>query len=121
MEKYEIIKQKLCNEIDTIGRKLENGGDINDNELTRLDKLAHAMKSLATVKAMEDAEEYNGMSGRMGRSYNHGGNMGNNSFADGYSRGYADARNSYNDGRMEGHSGVYHPMYPNGYYDGRNW
>ena len=122
MEKYEVIMNKLCTEIDAIGRKLESGGDLNDNELNRLDKFAHALKSLATYKAMEDAEEYNGMSGRMGRSYTHGGNtMGNNSYADGYSRGYADARNSYTDGHMDGRSGMYHPMYPGYGYDGRNW
>lgn len=114
MEKYDILKKELCKEIDIIGAKLESGAEMSIADLEKIDKLAHAMKNLIKIKDSEEHENRQNMSGRMG-GYYASGNMGN-SFADGYSRGFADARNGYYDGR----SGMYPPMYYREY-DNRNW
>lgn len=118
MEKFDIIKKKLCEEIDIIGRKLETGAEMSISDLEKIDKLAHALKNLIKANESESYEPHNDMSGKMsGHYYNRNGAYTGNSFADGYNRGFADARNGY----MNGHSGI---MYPPMYYrenDSRVW
>lgn len=96
MEKYEALEKKMCMELEAIEQKLQGGTEMTETDLKRVDMLAHAMKSLATYKAMKDAEEYEhdgDISGRRGRGMN--GRFisrdGGNSYADGYSRGYSEA------------------------------
>ena len=91
MEKFELLEKKMCMELEAIEQKLHGGADMSVQDLDKTDKLVHALKSLATYKAMKDAEEYEGMSGRHDRG---------SSYADGYSRGYAEGMN---------HSGRFYP------------
>lgn len=118
MEKYEVVKKKLCEEFDAIGRKLETGADMSDTDLNRLDRITHTLKSMCAFKENEEYAHEGGMSGRMGRSYRDGdGEFSGNSYADGYSRGYSDAR-SFNNG---GSGMMYPPMYHGYGYGERNW
>lgn len=67
MEKFEELERAMCKELEAIEQKVK-GGEMSETDLKRVDMLAHAMKSLATYKAMKEAEEYEaGMSGRRGR------------------------------------------------------
>ena len=75
MEKIEAIEKSLCRELDAIEHKLEGGQEMSIQDLEKIDKIAHAMKCLATYKAMKEAEEYDqreydGYSGRRGRAAN---------------------------------------------------
>lgn len=97
MNKFEILEKKMCMELEAIEQKLQGGAEMSIQDLDKADKLAHAMKSLATYKAMKEAEEYEmeegGMSGRRGRAMNvrYVSRDGGSSYADGYSRGYSEA------------------------------
>lgn len=102
MNKFEALEKSLCMELEAIEQKLKGGTEMSTADLDKVDKLAHAMKSLATYKAMVEAEEgyseENGMSGRRGRGMNgrYVSREGGNSYAEGYSRGYSEAmRMSY--------------------------
>lgn len=113
MDKFEFLEKKMCMELETIEQKLQSGTEMTDKDLERADKLAHAMKSLATYKAMKEAEEEydeGGMSGYRGRGRNgrYVSREGAASYADGYSRGYSEAM------RQSGH-------YPMPMPDGRTW
>ena len=95
MDKFETLEKSMCKELEAIEQKLKGGAEMSMQDLDKADKLAHAMKSLATYKAMKEAEEYEGdMSGRRGRAAN--GRFvsregGGSSYADGYSQGYLEA------------------------------
>lgn len=96
MEKFEALEKQMCMELEAIEQKLKSGTEMSETDLKRVDMLSHAMKSLATYKAMKEAEEEyedGGMSGRRGRAMN--GRFvsrdGGSSYADGYSRGYSEA------------------------------
>lgn len=100
MDKFTTLEKKMCMELEAIEQKLQGGAEMSEMDLKRADMLAHAMKSLATYKAMKDAEEeyeeFGGeMSGRRGRAANgrYVSRDGGNSYMDGYSRGYAEAMN----------------------------
>ena len=100
MEKFDAIESAMCKELDAIGRKLDGGNEMSASDLEKIDMLAHALKSLATFKAMKEAEEYEGgYSGRPMRG-------GNRSYSDGYSQGFYDAQ------------GGHYPYMPRG---GRGW
>ena len=110
MEKFEALEKKMCQELEAIEQKLKSGAEMSETDLKRADLLAHTMKSLATYKAMKDAEEYEmddvGMSGSRGRPSN--GRY--------VSRAYGPEHTSYDDGM----SGRCYP--PNGYpMRGPNW
>lgn len=93
MEKFEALEKALCKELELIEHKVQ-GAEMSTADLDKIDKIVHAMKSLATYTAMKEAEEYDGgMSGRRGRSM-----YGGNSYADGYARGYSEAM--YNNPRI---------------------
>lgn len=95
MEKFEALEKEMCKELEAIEQKMKAGTEMSIQDLDRVDKLTHAMKSLATYKAMKEAEEYemDGMSGRRGRAMN--GRFvsrdGGSSYAEGYSQGYSEA------------------------------
>lgn len=88
--KHDILEQKMCKEIELIESKYQANPqmEMSIQDLDKLDKLYHALKSKATYEAMKDAEDYEmtGYSGRRGRVP-----MSGNSYADGYSRGYSEA------------------------------
>jgi len=98
MKYHDILEQKLCKELDILEQKYENNGpsELSMQDIEKMDKIYHALKSRATYIAMKEAEEYemNGYSGRRGRGYNNSGNSMNmnsaNSYAEGYSQGYAE-------------------------------
>jgi len=58
VNRHEILEQKMCKELDTIEEKYRGGADMSAQDLDRIDKLVHALKSLATYRAMKEAEEY---------------------------------------------------------------
>ena len=98
MDKFETLEKKMCMELEAIEQKLSGGTEMTETDLKRIDLLAHAMKSLATYKAMIDPEGWEedmGMSGRRGRAANgrYVSRDGGNSYADGYSRGYYEGMN----------------------------
>lgn len=75
---YNTLEKAMCKELEAIEQKLKGGSEMTTQDLEKIDKLTHAMKSLATYKAMKMAEEYeegygeegNGMSGYRGRANN---------------------------------------------------
>ena len=92
--KFEALEKEMCKELEAIEQKMKSGVEMSTADLEKVDKLTHAMKSLATYTAMKEAEEEyseGGMSGRRGRGMNgryvsrDGG-----SYADGYSQGYSE-------------------------------
>ena len=95
MEKFEALEKEMCKELEAIEQKMKAGTEMSIQDLDRVDKLTHAMKSLATYKAMKEAEEYemDGMSGRRGRAMNgrYISRTGGSSYADGYTHGYSEA------------------------------
>lgn len=72
--KHEILEEKMCHELELLENKYStnSGMELSIQDLEKIDKLYHALKSMATYKAMKEAEEYGfedeGMSGRRGRS-----------------------------------------------------
>lgn len=92
MEELYKLKDMLCEELETYGKKKE----LTAGSLDVVDKLSHALKSIVTVIAMEDADEYSndyrpynrsyrGSSYARGRSYARRDSMGRYSREDGYS------------------------------------
>ena len=112
MKNHNILEQKLCKEIELIENKYQNNaGEMAIQDVEKLDKLYHTLKSMATYNAMKEAEEYGegGMSGRRGRGSDgrYVSRDSGESYSDGYERGYSEAMN---------HSGHRYPM---GYYPPR--
>lgn len=91
MEKFEALEKAMCHELEMLEQKVA-GGEMSTTDLEKIDKLAHAMKSLATYTAMKEAEGYSdGMSGRRGRSPSTGRYVSRDGgYADGYSEGYSE-------------------------------
>lgn len=111
VNKHDILEQKMCKELELLENKyLSNSGEMSIQDLEKIDKLYHALKSKATYEAMKEAEGYemDGMSGRRGRSMTTGRYIsrdGGNSYSDGYANGYSEAMR-----QMEGgNSGHYPP------------
>jgi len=100
MKKHEILEQKMCKELDVLEQKYQQGQEMSIQDLEKIDKLYHALKSMATYNAMKEAEEYSeeGFSGRRGRAMN--GRYVSRDMDPRMSGGYDD-----------GYSGHY-PMYP---------
>ena len=94
--KCETLEKKLKSELEAIETKLASGVEMTEKDLDRIDKLAHALKSLKCYMDMEGADEEwedAGMSGRRGRAANgrYISRDAGRSYSDGYSRGYAEA------------------------------
>lgn len=112
MEKFEALEKSMCKELEAIEQKMKSGTEMSVQDLDKVDKLTHAMKSLATYKAMKEAEEYgmeDGMSGARGRSPMTGRYVSRDPGYSGYGRSYDD-----------GYSGHYPMMYP-AYPEPRRW
>lgn len=87
------ICEKLTEEISEMNKKMDkNGGNMKAGDLTTLDTLAHALKSVKTVLAMDDGFDDDRSGDYMGGSYERGGNRGGS-----YERGgsYARGRGRY--------------------------
>ena len=91
---FENLEKCMQKELEVFEQKMKSGTEMSTADLEKIDKLAHALKSLATYTAMKETEEEyseGGMSGRRGRGMNgryvsrDGG-----SYADGYSQGYSE-------------------------------
>lgn len=57
---FEGICEALHREMDQIEEKVSNGGQLSGQDLEHIDKMAHALKSLATYEAMKSNSEYGG-------------------------------------------------------------
>ena len=80
---YNNICEALHRELEMMDEKFENGTQMNNQDLEHIDKMVHALKSIATYEAMKGDSEY-GYSRKMSRSsrysrdggydrpYNHG-------------------------------------------------
>ena len=110
---YINLEKKLCKELEALEEKYRSGAEMSEGDLRRIDLLAHSLKSMATYKAMreaEDAQAYNGHS-----SYA----VSNNSYMNNsYNRGM-DGRYMNRDMSQE-MSGHFHPTYPM-YPEDRRW
>ena len=111
-KKFEILEKKMCKELHSLEDKYANGAEMSEGDLRKIDTFAHALKSLATYRAMVEADEpeAEGFSGRRGRSPVTGRYVsrdGGSSYADGYSQGYSEAMSQM----QNGNSGHY-PMPP---------
>ncbi len=97
MANCEVLEKKLEHELDAIETKLAGGAEMTDKDLEHIDRLTHALKSLACWKDMKGYydEEEPGMSGRRGRATNgrYISRDPGRSYSDGYSRGYSEAMN----------------------------
>ena len=123
MKRYENLEEAMCKELEMIqARYAQNPAmEMSIQDLEKVDKLYHALKSMATYNAMKEAEEYeqDGFSGRRGRAAN-GRYVSRDaspdrSYADGYSEGYSEAMKEMNGGN----SGHYPMM--GGYNPPRRW
>ena len=114
---HEVLEQKMCKELEQLEAKYASNPtqQMSSQDLETIDKLYHALKSMATYTAMKEAEEYDGEgwngegvgnSGRRGRSPMTGRYVSRSSYDDGYARGFSEAMNE-----MGGNSGHY-PMPP---------
>ena len=109
MEKWEaseIIEKQLCKEMMQIAEQIQKNQSMSIQDLEKLDKIYHTLKSKETYEAMVEAGDYmeergmsgdnqNGMSGRRGRAANGRfvSRMSGNSYDEGYRRGYSEAMN----------------------------
>lgn len=120
MKCHEVLEQKMCKELEMIQSKYASNPaqEMSVQDLEKVDKLYHALKSMATYTAMKEAEEYEegGMSGtRMTYSGRRGRGAdgryvsrdAGESYAEGYDRGYSEAMSR----TQGGNSGHYPPMY----------
>lgn len=65
---FEHICEAIHREMDEMEKKYANGVQLTGQDLTDIDKMAHALKSLATYDAMKGNSEYGGDSYARGRS-----------------------------------------------------
>ena len=107
MNCHEILEQKMCKEIEMIEQKYaaNMAAEMTIQDVERLDKLYHTLKSMATYNAMKDAEDYYDDGGFSGARMTYSGKRGRgmdgryvsrdmgDGYAEGYSRGYSEAMN----------------------------
>lgn len=111
---HEIVLKHVCKEIELIADQIHKNGTMSDKDLDRLDKLYHTKKDMLTCLAMEEEYPEGGMSGYRGRSPSTGryvSRESNNSYEEGYSKGYTAAMNQ-NGGGNSGHYPMQNPYYP---------
>ena len=92
MHKMMMLRENLMDELEKFADK-----PLNDQSLEIVDKLAHAIKCIDTVVAMEQQESR----GYSGRSYRDGGGMSGRRYRDDYSEDGMSGRR-YRDGGMSG-------------------
>ena len=98
MHKMMMLRENLMDELEKFADK-----PLNDQSLEIVDKLAHAIKCIDTVVAMEQQEsrESRVSRGYSGRSYRDGGGMSGRRYRDDYSEDGMSGRR-YRDGGMSG-------------------
>ena len=77
---FDGICEAIHKEMDDLDEKYSEGGQLSSADLEHIDKMAHALKSLATYEAMKGSSEYDGgsyrgrsrMSGRYSRDVERG-------------------------------------------------
>lgn len=85
---HDLIENQLLKERDQIAENIQKNQSISSQELEKLDKIYHALKSMATYCAMKEADEYQNRSHTsMVRDTNR------ESYEEGYNRGYSEAMN----------------------------
>lgn len=100
-EMCEIIEKQLCREAEQIAENIRKNQTVSSQEVERLDKIFHVLKSQATYMAMKEAEEWDegssGYSGRRGRGADgrYVSREARESYSDGYNQGYSEAMNHY--------------------------
>jgi len=114
-KEYKILEQKMCKELEMLEQKYQGSpAEMSVQDLDKIDKLYHALKSMVTYNAMKEAEEYgeegmsgDGYSGRRGRAANGryvsrdaGPQMSGYGYSGGYDDGYS------------GHYPMMPPRYP---------
>ena len=129
-KKFEHLEHKMCKELELLEDKVKSG-DMSTQDLEKIDKLAHALKSLKTYTAMMEAEEGYEEEGFSGYSGEGGGNSGRrglgangryvsreggSSYAEGYSQGYSEAMSQMS--QAGGGNSGHFPMMP---YAPRRW
>jgi hypothetical protein len=92
------IREKLCREKDQIAERLMNGSEMSIQDLDRLDKIYHTLKSQCQYMEHAEKEEYGteyGMSGARGRGPDgrYISRAGGPAYSEGYARGYSEAMN----------------------------
>lgn len=113
-EAWEVIKKQLCKEMMTIADRIQKSQNMNDQDLDRIDKIAHAKKSILTALAMEEAEGY-GNSEYRGRGANGryvSRESGRTSYTEGYSDGYSEAMRRMNESNNNNSGHYPMPDYP---------
>jgi len=126
MEEFKNLKRVAMNEARKLDAAYANKEEFTEGDLKRFDCLMHSLKCMLTTEAMLEAAEYEdgmsrdtGNSGYRGRSPMTGRYVSreeNNSYTEGYSRGYSEAMNQ-NNGGNSGH----YPQPPHYPYPERNW
>lgn len=61
---FEAICEALHHEMDTMGDKFDKGDAMSNADLDHIDKMAHALKCIATYETMKGAGEYEAPRGR---------------------------------------------------------
>lgn len=129
MEEFKNLKRVAMSELRRLDSQYANKDEFSEADAKKYDCMMHALKCHLTAEAMLKAEEYgeegwssesgmDGNSGRRGRGANgqyvsRDMESNNQSYADGYSRGYSEAMR-----QNGGNSGHYPPMNP---YPSRGW
>jgi len=65
---FDGICEAIHKEMEALEDKYERGTQLSGQDLEHIDKMAHALKSLATYAAMKGSSEYDGSSYARGRS-----------------------------------------------------
>lgn len=96
MHALEELREMLMEELEKCSKK----GELSAGSLEVIDKLAHAVKSIDTIMAMEGYSEESGNYGEYNRGGNYGARgRGRNAQRDSQGR-YADGYGGYREGRM---------------------
>ena len=112
---YMNLEKKMCKELEALEEKYRTGADMSEGDLRRIDLLVHSLKSMATYKAMKEAEYQSGYSNNSS-SYANGGNSYGNPYNHERDMGRYQSRDTGSD--MSGHYPMnYPPMYP----EDRRW
>lgn len=129
MNRYMVLENKLCKELDLLEEKYRTGADMSEGDLRRLDLLSHSIKSLATYIAMKQNEQPyqmqqmqqqmpQQMSQQMSQmNSSMGGQMssGGNSYGNSYMNSYQNMPN------QSGHYQENYPKYMPFYPEDRRW
>ena len=121
MNRYMMLENKICKELDLLEEKYRTGAEMSEGDLRKLDLLSHSIKSLITYVAMKQndmpqqmPQQMNpGMNSQMNSQMNSG--MGSMNSGNSYGNSY---NNSYGYNNQSGHyPNEFMPYYP----ENRRW